>query len=198
MILASASPRRRELLLRAGFSFEVEPADIDEIVPEGVEPRFIAGELARQKALHIAQQHRGENSLVLGADTIVAVEVSGRIRILGKPKDEAEAEQFLCWLSDSRHQVITGVSVIDIDREVSLVEAERTFVTMRRIEPLEVSAYVGSGEWRGKAGGYAIQENADAFVTRLEEGGFDNVVGLPVELTTRMLAECGFTHTKAS
>lgn len=124
---------------------------------------------------------------MIGADTIVAVEVAGEPRILGKPEDEFGAAEMLRLLSSSRHRVITGVCVADCRNDTHEAAFERTWVTMRELSDAEVEAYVASGEWRGKAGGYAIQENADAFVTKLEEGGFDNVVGLPVELTLRLL-----------
>ncbi len=97
----------------------------------------------------------------------------------------------LSSLAGSRHKVVTGVAVVPTDGSPPLVEQETTWVTMRRIQPEEVAAYVLSGEWRDKAGGYAIQENADAFVTNLEGGGFDNVVGLPVGRTLGLLARAG-------
>src|SRR5207244_1499971 len=106
---------------------------------------------------------------------------------LGKPADEAQARAMLAQLSGSRHQVITGVCVTR-SGDLGLHEGfERTWVTMRAIASSEIDAYVASGEWRDKAGGYAIQETADAFVSALEGGGFDNVVGLPVALTLRLL-----------
>lgn len=148
--------------------------------------------LARRKAAFVAAKDRSEPVWVIGADTVVAVEVDGRERLLGKPANEREARRYLGWLSESRHQVITGVCVIGPTKANVFAECERTWVRMRRIEDHEAQAYVESGEWVDKAGGYAIQENADAFVTGLEEGGFDNVVGLPVELTKRLLCQAGF------
>ena len=192
LVLASASPRRKELLKLAGFRFEVDPAGVDETVDAGLGPLEVAALLARRKAAFVAAKGHRSPVWVLGADTVVAVEVDGRERLLGKPVDEREARQFLEWLSDSRHQVVTGVCVIGPTGNDVLVECERTWVRMRRIEDNEARAYVESGEWNGKAGGYAIQENADAFVTELKEGGFDNVVGLPVALTTRLLRQAGF------
>jgi septum formation protein len=191
LILASASPRRRELLASAGYAFAVEPAGIDEDSLDSVDPLETARELARRKAVSVAGRHRGERVWVLGADTVVAVEAGGEWHLLGKPEDASEADRFLDRLSGSRHQVVTGICVHAPHGE-SLVEAERTWVTMRPIAPEERAAYVASGEWRDKAGGYAIQENADAFVTGLEEGGFDNVVGLPVARVGRLLARAGY------
>lgn len=190
IVLASASPRRRELLAAAGVPFEVRPADIPEELDEFPgDARAAALELASRKARAVAAL-QAPGTLVIGSDTVVAVPEAGSLRLLGKPADEAEARAMLAGLSGSRHQVLTGVSVCAAgggeERDV-----ERTYVTMRPITTAEVDAYVASGEWRGKAGGYAIQENADAFVTALEEGGFDNVVGLPVALTLALLARAG-------
>jgi septum formation protein len=196
LILASASPRRRELLAAAGYDFEIEPAGIDEDALDATDPLETARELARRKAVSVAGRHRGESVWVLGADTVVAVEAQGTWHLLGKPEDAGEAARFLERLSGSRHQVVTGICVHAPHGE-SLVEVERTWVTMRPIAPEERAAYVASGEWRGKAGGYAIQENADAFVTRLEEGGFDNVVGLPVARVGRLLARAGYDASAA-
>ncbi len=188
VILASASPRRRVLLAATGLAFAVEPSDVDESLTPGTSPEEAAVELARRKALEVAARHRGEDCCVLGADTIVAVGESGREQVLGKAADEREAAAMLRALSGTRHRVVTGVCVVrSLDGERA--EAfERTWVRMRPIAPLEIEAYVASGEWRDKAGAYAIQENADAFVLGLEEGGFDNVVGLPVDLCLRLMA----------
>jgi len=192
LILASASPRRRELLAGAGLWFDVEPAGVDESVDSDTDPLQVAALLAERKARHVATSLRGEVAWVIGADTVVAVEIQGVLRLLGKPEDEAEARQFLRWLSATRHQVVTGVCVVGPSSDQVLVESERTWVKMRPIEEAEVTAYVSSGEWRDKAGGYAIQESADAFVLALEEGGFDNVVGLPVERTIELLRRAGY------
>ena len=195
LILASASPRRRELLARAGLEFEVEPSEISEELSYPIEPEPAAEELARRKALAVAAAHRGEKAWVIGSDTVVALGTGADLALLGKPSGEEEARFMLERLSSSRHRVVTGVAVVDCSRpgegDACRSAWERTWVVMRRILPEEVEAYVGSGEWRGKAGGYAIQENADAFVTALEEGGFDNVVGLPVELTLELLRRAG-------
>jgi septum formation protein len=113
------------------------------------------------------------------------------MRVLGKPRDAAQARRMLAWLSGTRHRVITGVCALRAPDGATASGFERTLVTMREIAPHEIEAYVDSGEWRDKAGGYAIQETADRFVTRLEEGGLDNVVGLPVALALRLLAALG-------
>lgn len=187
IVLASASPRRRELLAAAGVEFEVAPADVDESLPQGIEPEAGAVLLARTKALAVGERLGSQDALVLAADTIVAL----GDRFLGKPANADEARAMLQALSRSRHAVVTGVAVLRT-RDGALESGfERTWVTMRQISAAEIEAYVRSGEWQGKAGGYAIQETADRFVTRLEEGGFDNVVGLPVRLALDMLGRLG-------
>jgi septum formation protein len=184
ILLASASPRRRELLAAAGIEFDVRATDVAEDLPPGIDPEAAAVVLAERKA---RAAPKGAGDFVLAADTIVAV---GK-ELLGKPEDPADARRMLERLSGSRHKVITGVSALRTADGRIESGFERTFVTMRAITPEEIAAYVASGEWEGKAGGYAIQETADRFVTRLEEGGFDNVVGLPVGLALDLLARLG-------
>lgn len=180
IVLASASPRRRQLLHAAGLTFEVDVPDVDESFDPALDPLAAARTLAERKARAVARRQRGRGVVVLAADTIVAVGPDGAVRYLGKPADAHEARAMLALLSGTRHRVVTGVCALDVDRDRVAVDAETTFVTMRAILPAEIEAYVASGEWRDKAGGYAIQESADRFVTALEGGGFDNVVGLPV------------------
>jgi len=185
LVLASASPRRRELLERTGLAFTIEvssaPEDLHPLTP----PEEAALELAERKARAVAHRLGAGDVLVLAADTIVAVGA----RMLAKAGDEREAGEMLRTLSGTRHRVITGVCALRT-HDLALARGfERTFVTMRTITDSEIAAYVASGEWQDKAGAYAIQESADRFVTSLEEGGFDNVVGLPVALALRLLAE---------
>lgn len=193
LVLASASPRRRSLLEEAGFEFEIQPSDVTEVIAPDMDPEPAAERLALRKARTVAAMLGARDVTVLGADTVVAVELpaeqGGGTRILGKPADSAEADSMLRLLSSSRHRVITGVAVVRSRDLAAFMAHERTWVTMRAISEAEREAYVASGEWRDKAGGYAIQETADAFVTSLEEGGFDNVVGLPVALTRRLVDE---------
>ena len=180
IVLASASPRRRELLRTAGVAFDVDAADVDESFDETIAPEAAARLLAERKARAVARRHEGR--IVLEADTIVALEIDGQWRYLGKAADDAEARSMLELLSRSRHVVVTGVCALHVDRDVAVLDHESTWVTMRVISPAEIEAYVASGEWRDKAGAYAIQETADRFVVKLEGGGLDNVVGLPVAL----------------
>jgi septum formation protein len=187
IVLASASPRRRRLLEEAGFEFEVRVSGVDESHDPAESPEVIAEGLARRKASAVAESSELEDALYLGADTVVALERGEGWALLGKPANDCEAREMLGRLSGSRHAVVTGVCVVrGADGEV-FQGSERTWVVMREITSAEIEAYVASGEWEDKAGGYAIQETADAFVETLEGGGFDNVVGLPVGLTRELL-----------
>lgn len=201
VVLASASPRRRDLLRAAGLDFEVRAVEVDETLEVFRDHREAALALAERKgrAALAALEPGAEPRWLLAADTVVAVERPGGgpdergWRLLGKPADEGEARGMLELLSGSRHAVTTGIFAARAHggRSVERSEAETTWVRMRALSQGEVLAYVRSGEWRDKAGGYAIQESADAFVTGLEGGGFDNVVGLPVALALRLLRELG-------
>lgn len=192
LILASASPRRRQLLASAGIRFEVQPADIVEDLPEeSHSPELEAQRLALAKARAVADGRppdgRWDGRWVLGADTIV---VLGR-RIIGKPRDEADALAILSRLSGSTHRVITGLALVECGAELrTLVRSDETRITMRTIPPEEIRRYVDSGAGEGKAGAYAIQEGGDKYVERME-GSLTNVVGLPMELLKRMLSEAG-------
>jgi septum formation protein len=183
LILASASPRRRQLLVSAGIPFEVIVPTIhepDEIVTR-LPPVQQAESLAYFKARAVWDQH--PDRWVLGADTIVAV---GE-KVLGKPDDEADARRMLTTLSGTRHEVITGVALLGSDGK-RFIASDTTRVTMRPLTAEDVDAYIASGEWVGKAGAYAIQETADRFILKVD-GSVSNVVGLPLELVTRMIAE---------
>jgi septum formation protein len=190
LVLASASPRRRELLGRAGLSFVVVPAGVDESVPRGTRPDEAAREIARRKACAVAAS-RTAGDFVLGADTVVALLEESGWRLLGKPAHAQEAKAMLGALSCTRHAVVTGVCAVAAPAGAPVSASETTWVTMRPIGALEIEAYAASGEWCDKAGGYALQESADRFVTSLE-GGFDNVVGLPVSLALDVLARAGW------
>lgn len=188
LLLASASPRRRDLLSQAGLEFRIEVSGADELIDPDTAPEEAAAVLAERKARAVADRHSGEDLLVLGADTVVCVDGPAGSELLGKPEGPEDARRMLAALSGSRHRVVTGVSVVRCGDGAVWTDFERTWVTMRELLEQEIEAYVASEEWRDKAGGYAIQENADAFVTALEEGGFDNVVGLPLELSQDLLA----------
>lgn len=183
--LGSASPRRRQLLAGLGIRPDrIEGADIDETPHPGELPRAYAERMAAEKNAAISAA-AGADVLVLTADTVVA---AGR-RILGKPADAAEAVRFLHLLSGRRHRVTTAVCArLGSRRAARTVE---TRVRMKRLSDAEVSAYVRSDEWRGKAGGYAIQGLAAAFVPDIS-GSYTNVVGLPLTETMNLLSGLGY------
>lgn len=184
LILASASPRRAQLLRESGWSFEITPAiDQEPPVPdEHDEPAHWAQRMSLQKAQCVARQAR--TGLILAGDTIAAM---GN-RVIGKPADRAHAEKILRALMGTTHQVITALALLDAASGRSLVRHDVTMVQMRQLSDAELEEYLDSGEWEGKAGAYGIQDRGDKFVERIE-GSFTNVVGLPVELLDRMLTE---------
>ena len=185
LVLASASPRRQELLRNAGIAFAVQPADIDETPLADEWPRECAERLAREKALKVWQVR--PQDLVLGADTIVVVED----QILGKPIDTADAARMLRLLSGKKHQVITGVCLVAPGAAGNpdvRTESEITLVAMEKISDDEIHRYIANGEPMDKAGAYAIQGIASRWIPRIE-GDYNNVVGLPVALVQRMLTK---------
>ena len=184
LVLASASPRRRALLEQIGYAPDtVEPAALDEAVLPGERPEAHAARLAHEKAAAVAARHPG--AFVLGADTVVAC---GR-RILDKAETEESARRCLSLLSGRRHRVYGGVTVIDPAGH-AVSRLVRTAVAFKRLSEDEIAAYLAGGEWRGKAGGYAIQGRAAAFV-RFVGGSYSNVVGLPLHETYGLLAGLG-------
>lgn len=184
LILASASPRRQELLREAGISFEVSPAHIHEERQPGESPLHYALRLAREKAEAVAAKNPGR--YVLGADTIVIVEDE----VLEKPADPADAARMLRRLSGRGHQVITAVSLVTPKRHKD-THACTTQVFFRELEEEEIQQYIATKEPMDKAGAYAIQGGAARWVSRME-GEYSNVVGLPVSLVTEMLRANGF------
>jgi len=178
LVLASASPRRAELLRAAGFTFTVDAVDIDESVSPAEPPDAYVRRLARGKAEAGARRHPG--ATVLGADTVVVVDG----RILGKPKDDGDACDMLAALSGRVHHVYTGVAVAREGRIRDAVDISA--VTFAPLSSAQISAYVATGEPRDKAGAYAIQGWASRFVERLE-GSYSGVVGLPVAVAHRLL-----------
>jgi septum formation protein len=189
LVLASASPRRQELLRNAGIAFQARPTNIPEIPQNGEPPRAFAERMAREKALAVF--HERPNDIVLGADTIVIVDG----QILGKPSDAADAVRMLRLLSGRTHQVITGVCLLGPPQlrtasQGSFEEtcSEITLVTMDALSDDDIRAYVATAEPMDKAGAYAIQGVASRWVSRIE-GDYFNVVGLPVSLVYRMLRE---------
>lgn len=185
LILASASPRRVDLLRQIGVEpAEIQPADIDETPLRRELPRDHAARLARAKAARVRENH--PDALILAADTVVAC---GR-RILPKAESEAEAAKCLDLLSGRNHRVFGGVALALPDGRV-LERLVMTAVVMKRLDARERAAYLASGEWRGKAGGYAIQGLAGALVKRIN-GSYSNVVGLPLHETAALLQGAGW------
>jgi septum formation protein len=185
LILASASPRRLELLRQIGIEPGlVEPAAIDETPQKGELPRAHAIRLARAKAEAVARIHGAD--FVLGAHTVVAC---GR-RILPKALDEATARRCLALLSGRRHRVHGGVAIAAGGR--TILRSVVTIVAFKRLTPREIADYLASGEWHDKAGGYAIQGRAAAFVASVS-GSYSNVVGLPLFETMALLRGAGWT-----
>jgi septum formation protein len=184
LILASASPRRLDLLARIGVvPDEVVPAEIDETPVKGELPARHAERLAAEKAAAVHQP----GVLTLAADTVVA---AGR-RILPKAEDEATARACLELLSGRRHRVHSAVTLVD-ERGMSRHRLSTTIVAFKRLTTEEIAAYLASGEWQGKAGGYAIQGRAEAFV-RLLSGSHSGVVGLPLFETRNLLISAGYS-----
>ena len=175
LVLASASPRRRELLEQIGLTLQVTPADIDETPLPGERPTEYVRRVASAKCDAVAETRAADLPALptLGADTIVIVDD----QIFGQPRDEDDARRMLLALAGRRHDVTTAYRVSFGGR--TLDRAVTTIVSFRSLQPAEVDAYVASGEWKGKAGGYAVQGRAGAFVSELR-GSHTNVIGLPL------------------
>ena len=183
LILASASPRRRELLAQAGYRFAVEPSSIPESLQPGEDAIRFATRLAREKAEEVFARPKPSTApvMVLGADTVVVCDGE----VMGKPLDAADAQRMLLLLSGRTHQVVTGVAVVWGPGSAE-VAAEMTQVTMRTLSPQEVAGYVATGEPMDKAGAYAIQGYAGRWIPRIH-GCYFNVVGLPLALVDSLL-----------
>jgi len=185
LVLASASPRRLDLLRQIGLEPDrVDPADIDEIPRPGELPPAHAIRLAEEKARAVMPRHPG--AYILAADTVVAC---GR-RILPKPLDAASARACLKMLSGRRHRVYGGIALASPDERLTLRRVD-SHVAFKRLSDAEIAAYLCSGEWRGKAGGYAIQGRAAALI-RWVSGSYSNVVGLPLFETFQLLIGRGY------
>jgi septum formation protein len=187
LVLASSSPRRRDLLSEGGYHFEIVPSESEEpkVAGSDLDPEQAAQALAYIKAKDVADRV-SDPAVILGADTLVACDGD----ILGKPDDADHARQMLHRLSRTRHRVITGVVLIDTENGRQMAQSATSWITMRPMTETEIDDYIASGEWEGKAGSYAVQESADRFVVCID-GSFSNVVGLPMELVAEMLSDFG-------
>jgi septum formation protein len=203
LILASASPRRRDIMTRLGLRFEIKPSDVEEpdLAPPGLpdddsaafsaaaieagacgSPAGLAETLATLKARRVAEQCSG--GTVIGSDTVVAVGAA----VLGKPGSEEDARRILSFLSGKTQEVISGLCIIHRPSGIELSGHDVTRIWTRHMTADDIDEYIATGECFGKAGAYAIQETGDRFVERIE-GSFDNVVGFPTELFETMMAE---------
>jgi nucleoside triphosphate pyrophosphatase len=183
LILASASPRRAELLRAAGYEFEIVVADVDERVRDGEPPAEYVRRLAAEKSSAVM----AADAIILGADTTVVVDGE----ILGKPRDDDEAAAMLRRLAGRHHEVLTGVSIRQGAHEVGRVESTAVWFSVLTKE--DIAWYVASGEGRDKAGAYAIQGLASRFIPRIE-GSYANVVGLPVAVVAELLRSVLASH----
>jgi len=184
LILASASPRRRELLTQIGVSFVVEVSDVEEVIDSSLSPELQVQSLARQKAEAVASNHT--DGIVLGADTIVVADG----KILGKPHDETEAKTMLASLSGGWHQVMTAIAFVDAGNKNTWTSTEITDVKFRNLTDDDIAAYVATGESMDKAGAYGIQGYGALLVERIE-GCYNNVMGLPLQQVASGLRNWG-------
>lgn len=182
IILASASPRRKQLLADAGCEFAVCPADIDEsdFLSERIAPCEYAERLALAKAKDVAAKN--PDCLVIGADTVV--DFKGRI--IGKPLDAKDAEQITKKLFSAPHKVITAVAIVRLTDNTEIIESDTTVVYPKKLSAEQITEHIREGCWRDKAGAYAIRENGDEFIEKID-GSLTNVMGLPMELLQRLL-----------
>ena len=183
-ILASASPRRKEILLNAGFSFDVIPSDADESTDESLPPEETVKELARRKAKYILDRY--PDSVVFGCDTVVAVDGV----ILGKPEDDKASFRMLKMLSGRSHRVSTGVCIISAEKEISF--SNTTEVTFYELSDETIMSYIATGECSDKAGSYGIQGYGGVLVKEIK-GDYFSVMGLPAAAASRALRKFGIT-----
>jgi len=183
IILASSSPRRKQLLAEAGYKFTCVHPDIDEsdFTAEQISPCEYAERLALAKAKSVAEKF--PDSLVIGADTVADFEGE----IIGKAADAKEAEEITRRLFSRPHKVITAVAIVRISDGTEIVESDSTTVYPKKLSDKQIAEHIKGGSWRGKAGAYAIQEGGDEFIERIE-GSLTNVMGLPMELVQSVLA----------
>ena len=191
IILASASPRRRQLMRDAGYEFTVVVPDIDESTfpSDGIDAREFTKKLALAKAKSIARTY--PDCLVIGADTVV--DFDGRI--IGKAADAKDAEMITRMLFSKPHKVITGLAIIRLSDDTQLVESDSTTVYPRRMTAEQIARHIEGGTWQDKAGAYSIQETGDEFVEKIE-GSLTNVMGMPMELLESLFGRLGISARK--
>jgi len=180
LILASNSPRRIVLLKSLGYHFDIVPHDIEECILGNVLPMELVQNLAFLKATDVAR--RVSNAIIISADTVIVHKKS----ILGKPKDVSDAKRILSILSDSEHDIISGVCVMEMPSRKKMLRIERTHIKMKSMEDEEIDRYILTGEAMDKAGAYAIQGEGRKYIEKID-GSYSNAVGLPLELLQEML-----------
>jgi septum formation protein len=183
IVLASSSPRRQNLLTHLGVDFEVDPSNVEEIVPDGVSPQEAVRRLALQKAGEVANRH--PRSVVLAADTIVVLDGA----VLGKPVSADDAARMLRALSGRTHAVYTGIALVHLSSERRIVDHEKTLVTFSPLTDDEIADYVAGGSPLDKAGAYGIQDDRGALFVCHLDGDYYNVMGLPVSKVYRLARE---------
>lgn len=186
LILASASPRRKQLLKQIGVQFEILPSDIEEKLNPRLKPLHQVEELSRQKAQATAKMKGAKDSIILAADTMVSI----NDEILGKPKDEKDARRMLRKLSGSIHTVVTGFTLLDTLSNKSVTKSVEVKIWFKKLSSQEITAYIKTKEPMDKAGAYAIQEMGAIFIERVE-GDFLGAVGLPLYLVVKELKKFG-------
>lgn len=186
IILASGSPRRRDILSSIGLEFEIDPGDVDERHHQGETPADYIIRLARAKVIDVAARHNV--GLVLGADTTVVIDGE----ILAKPEDDRDGRRMLCLLSGRWHSVMTGVAAYDIETKREAYDYVVTQVRFVEMSKEEIDWYLSTGEHRDKAGAYGIQGRGSLFIEEIE-GNYHNVVGLPMPLAYRLVRELGYS-----
>lgn len=186
IILASQSPRRKELLTKMGLEFDVVPSEFEEKLDDSRSPDEVAAELALGKALDIAK--RFPDSIVIGSDTIVAIDG----KQLEKPHTTAEAEEMLKFIAGRPNFVITGTAIVCLEKGIQLVSTDSTWVFFKTYDQAAADAYVATGDPMDKAGGYGIQSGAAGLISYVV-GHFDTVVGLPTHTLSEMLRQVGVT-----
>ena len=184
IILASKSPRRKELLGKIGLKFKVIESEYSEIIDSRLNPHELVEKLSLEKAKIVHKNHK--NSIIIAADTIVVCDG----RVLGKPKDKKDAKQMLGFLSGKVHLIITGLTIIDGELNKIITRSEETKVYMRKISPKEIDSYLKTKEPYDKAGAYAIQEIGSIFIEKIE-GDYLNAVGLPIYSLVKELKNLG-------
>ncbi len=188
LILASASPRRKQLLKQVGLDFEVLASNIDEKLNPRFKPLHQVEVLSQQKAEATAQMKEAKNAVILAADSMVAVDDE----IMGKPKNEKDAKRMLRKLSGTTHSIVTGFTILDTATKKHVTKSVETKVWFKKLSPQEISAYVKTGEPMDKAGAYAIQDIGSIFVERIE-GDYQGAVGLPLFAVAKELKKFGIT-----